>query len=140
MKQVNSFSDAFPKQSQNLDRVMETAGTASILEDRDLRGRVSNVAQSVLRNDIDWQLSNGKLISLTKRVKENLHLQAAIITKGGRHPVLHGGKCLVCGRDFKAGEIVIMQNDGSSETVCLECADPKTKISMDGEAIIAVCD
>lgn len=121
LERATGFERLHSKEAEKAKMVGEDyiAGRKSIEE---VREAATALATTALRDDLIYQLKNGKGIKFTPRVKnlfmqqlDDLEKHNVVVTEHGRYT------CLICGENVKSGDIVLTETDGSSNAICFDC-------------------
>lgn len=121
LERATGFERLHSKEAEEARVVGEDykAGRKGIVE---VREAATALATTALRDDLVYQLGNGKRIKFTPRVK-NLFMQQ--LNDLEKHNVITTEycryTCLVCGENVKSGNIVLTETDGSSNAICFDC-------------------
>lgn len=132
------FGEMFPEEDKKVRDIEKTyiaAVSGSSSEKKKMAARnamqsgLKKAADSLLRKDKDMQIQFP--FKLTKDIVDKItvnpkyYLNAGIIARTHQK-----GRCPVCGKKFKQGDVFVVCGDKGSRMVCLDCED--SNVVIDG--------
>lgn len=132
-KKVTAFDTYFEKEAKGAARCEDKYKNGDIKR-YEMEGEIVNITNKVLRDDITYQLSSGKEVKFTPRVKglvlkqKNLLADKGFLERGFKY----AGKCLACGRSIASGDIALVEVYDETNCMCFNCLDSKNTLSENG--------
>lgn len=139
MEKVTAFSKVFEKQDKMIADVQKQLSEKK-LEPYEAATKLSKAATSVLRDDIYYKLKIGKVIPLTKKVRENIFKQRDLLKAGDVLGVRSAcGDCLICGKRFEVGDLILADKNGESSAIHVQCCDSTNELALDSSCGLFEC-
>lgn len=106
---------------------------------------LNGAADEILRMDTEKhkkdtaeRLQNfAQAIKFTPNIKSSIAMHPkSWVDKGYMVNKQYSGFCVICGKMYGSGDIVLADNNGESSSICLECTDDKNELKEGFELIL----
>lgn len=139
MKKATGFSEVYPKQAEKAQMLQEKWENGE-MKNWQMHKGANSISNSVLRDDLCYKFESGKTLKLTDRTKALILEQKELLrNKGYLKTREYGGQCLICGKSFSSGDVVLADSTGEGHAVCLKCCTGKNEVKLDDVVELQEC-
>lgn len=140
LQTANSFSKVFKTQSKRAINLEEKVKNGD-LKNWQIQREATSISNGILRDDITYQLQNGKTIKFTARVKKLIKAQQQLLRRASAITSTDAvGKCIVCGKPFSKGDIILQEKYDNSNKLCLSCCSGNNSLSLSKECKVQLVE